>query len=284
MDIINELDQIIDDVANILLEAPGVVGVVLGGSRARGTETVTSDIDIAIYYSKAGGFNVGDIGTIAAHIDDEHREGLITSLGEWGPWVNGGGWLEVQGYLFDIVFRDFDRVSQVVDDCLKGVVTANYHAGHPHAFLNVMYMGEIATGKVLTDPTNRLAELKAKTLPYPKTMQQAIIKYFMFEVNYSLMFAADNAEKEDASYVAGCCYRTIACLNQVIFALNEEYCLNEKKAATMVESLMIKPSNYKRKVDYAITLISNSSDKTSMGVELLQDIVAETEKLLQNKD
>jgi len=282
LDIVNDLDRVIEDVATILLEAPGVVGVVLGGSRARGTETINSDIDLGIYYSKAAGFDVRDIGKIAAHIDDEHREGLITSLGEWGPWVNGGGYLEVEGYLFDLVFRDVDRVAQVIDDCLAGNVSAHYHAGHPHAFLNVMYMGEIAIGKILTDPTNRIAELKAKTEQYPKTLQQAIIKYFMFEGNYSLMYAADNVEKDDASYVAGCCYRTIACLNQVIYALNEEYCLNEKKAATMVESLLIKPSNYKRKVDYAITLISQSSDKTSMGVELMQEIVAETEKLLQN--
>jgi len=282
LDIINDLDRIIENVANILLEAPGVVGVVLGGSRARGCETINSDIDLGIYYSKAAGFDVRDIGKIAAHIDDEHREGLITSLGEWGPWVNGGGYLEVEGYLFDLVFRDVERVSQVIDECVAGNISANYHAGHPHAFLNVMYMGEIAIGKILTDPTNRIAELKAKTEQYPKPMQQAIIKYFMFEANYSLMYAADNVEKDDVSYVAGCCYRTIACLNQVIYALNEEYCLNEKKAATMVESLLIKPSNYKRKVDYAITLISQSSDKTSMGVELMQDIISETEKLLQN--
>jgi len=282
LDIINDLDRIIDNVANIMLEAPGVVGVVLGGSRARGTQTVNSDIDLVIYYSEAAGFNVRDIGTIATHIDDEHREGLITSLGEWGPWVNGGGWLEVEGYLFDLLFRDIERVSQVIDDCLVGNVSAHYHAGHPHAFLNVMYLGEIAIGKVLTDPSNRIAELKAKTEKYPKPMQQAIIKYFMFEANYSLMYAADNVEKDDVSYVAGCCYRTIACLNQVIYALNEEYCLNEKMSTTMVESLLIKPSNYKRKVDYGITLLSSSADKTNMGIELLQEIVAETEKLLQN--
>ncbi|KAF1085420.1 Nucleotidyltransferase domain protein [Sporotomaculum syntrophicum] len=282
MNIVNDLNEIIKDVANILLEAPGVEGVVLGGSRARGTEGINSDIDMGIYYSEAAGFNARDIGIIAAHIDDEHREGLITSLGAWGPWINGGGWLEVEGYLFDFVFRDVEKVSQVIDDCLRGKVEAHYHAGHPHAFVNVMYMGEIATGKILADPKNRIAELKAKTNTYPKAMQQAIIKYFMFEANYSLMYAADNVEKDDVTYVAGCCYRTIACLNQVIFAMNEEYCLNEKKAAAKINDFNIKPSNYQPKVDYAITLISADMDKTSMAIEILKELIAETEKLLQN--
>jgi len=282
LDILDDLQKLIDDVASILLEAPGVVGVVLGGSRARGTQSINSDIDIGIYYSKAAGFDVRDIGKIAAHIDDEHREGLITALGEWGPWVNGGGWLEVEGYLFDFVFRDIETVSQVIDDCLRGNVAAHYHAGHPHAFLNVIYMGEIATGKILADPNNRIAELKAKTVRYPKQMKQAIIKYFMFEANLSLMYASDNVEKDDLTYVAGCCYRSIACLNQVLFAMNEEYCFNEKKAATKIDDFNIKPSNYKQKLDYAITLVSLDTNKTSMGVEILQELISGTEKLLQN--
>ncbi len=282
MDVMNDLQKLINDVADILLEAPGVVGVVLGGSRARGTQSINSDIDIGIYYNEAAGFDVQDIGKIAAHIDDKHREGLITALGEWGPWINGGGWMEVEGYLFDLVFRDTERVSQVIEDCLNGNVAAHYHAGHPHAFLNVMYMGEIATGIILADPTNRIAELKAKSEQYPKSMQQAIIKYFMFEANYSIMFAADNVEKDDLTYVSGCCYRTIACLNQVIFALNKEYCLNEKKAISKIEGFSIKTSNYKQKIDYAITLFSLDPDKTSMGIEILHDLISDTEKLLQN--
>lgn len=92
-----------------------------------------------------------------------------------------------------------------------------------------MYMGEVSICKILDDKTNRIAKLKSKTMPYPKPLKDAIIGYFMFEASFSLMFAKDNVDKDDISYVTGHCFRTISCLNQVLFAMNEEYCINEKK-------------------------------------------------------
>ena len=38
------------ELANRLITVPGIVGVVLGGSRARGTHTPDSDTDLGLYY------------------------------------------------------------------------------------------------------------------------------------------------------------------------------------------------------------------------------------------
>lgn len=74
--------NIINEISNELKDVPGIVGVVLGGSRARGTNHATSDIDIGIYYDESKGFNVNEVGKIATKLDDEHRENLVSSLGE----------------------------------------------------------------------------------------------------------------------------------------------------------------------------------------------------------
>ncbi len=274
------VQQVIDQINKELSGVKGIVGVVLGGSRARGTNHATSDIDIGIYYDEAAGFDVSEVGKIATKLDDEHRGNIITSLGEWGPWVNGGGWLIVQGYHVDFLFRDVKRVSQVMDDCLMGKVSPNYQTGHPHAYINVMYLGEISICKVLSDPTNQIAELKARTMPYPKPLKDAVIGYFMFESSFSLMFAEKNLDKDDISYVAGHAYRSISCLNQVIFALNGEYCINEKKAVRMIEGFNTKPNDYKKKIDQIITLISSNQDSTKEGIGILQELISETERLL----
>ncbi|MBB6214484.1 putative nucleotidyltransferase [Anaerosolibacter carboniphilus] len=274
------IQNILKEISESLKEIPGIVGVVLGGSRARGTHHPTSDIDIGIYYDESEGFDVREVDRIAARMDDEHRENLVMSLGQWGSWVNGGGWLVVQGYHVDFIFRDVKRVSQVIDDCLMGKVSAHYHTGHPHAYLNVMYMGEISICKILVDPTNQIFELKAKTQPYPRALKDAIIEYFMFEASFSLMFAKNNVDKDDISYVSGHCFRTISCLNQVLFAKNEEYCINEKKAVRMIDGFNIRPQEYKTRVDQIFTLISSSKDRTREGVDMLQELVAETKMLL----
>ncbi|MEJ8545069.1 nucleotidyltransferase domain-containing protein [Brevibacillus borstelensis] len=272
--------KIIEEVASSLQDLPGIVGIVLGGSRARGTHRPSSDIDIGIYYDEAAGFDVNEIGRIATKLDDEHRQNIITPLGGWGPWVNGGGWLVVHGYHVDFIFRDVNRVAQVIDECTAGSVTTNYHSGHPHAYLNVMYMGELSICRILHDPAKRLAALQAKTRPYPKALQEALIGYFMFEASFSLMFADKNVENDDITYVAGCCYRTIACLNQVLFARNEEYCINEKKAAAMIDRFPVKPNDYKVRIDQVITLLSVETASTRRAVHLLRELVAETEALL----
>jgi len=180
-----------------------------------------------------------------------------------------------------LIFRDIKRVSQVIDDCLQGKVSTHYHTGHPHAYLNVMYMGEISICKILYECTNQISDLKAKTSPYPKSLKDAIIGYFMFEASFSLMFAKDNVDKDDITYVTGHCFRTISCLNQVLFALNDEYCINEKKAVRMIESFNQKPNNYKKNIDQIVTLISSDSDHTSEAVKMLHDLVSETEKILK---
>ena len=148
------VDQIIEEVVKGLKDIPGVVGVVLGGSRARGTHHANSDIDIGIYYDESLGFDVIEVGRLATKLDDEHRESLVTGIGEWGPWINGGGWLIIGGYHVDFIFRDINRVEQVIEECLTGNVTTHYHTGHPHAYLNVMYMGEISVCKILADGEN----------------------------------------------------------------------------------------------------------------------------------
>ena len=274
------VQQVMNRISQELSGVKGIVGVVLGGSRARGTHDASSDMDIGIYYDETAGFDVSEVSNIATTLDDEHRENIIIALGEWGPWVNGGGWLMVQGYHVDFLFRDLKRVSQVIEDCLRGKVSANYQAGHPHAYMNVMYMGEIAICNPLFDPTNQIAQLKAKTMPYPKPLRDAIIGHFRFESSFSFMHAQKNANKDDISYVAGHVFRSISCLNQVLFSINGEYCINEKRAVWMIEGFHTKPNDYKKKIDQVITLISSNRERTEEGIEILQELISETERLL----
>ncbi|WP_223378135.1 nucleotidyltransferase domain-containing protein [Schnuerera sp. xch1] len=278
------VENILNQISCELEDIPGIIGIVLGGSRARDTHHEKSDIDIGIYYDENLGFDISKVSRIATKLDDEHRENLVTSLGEWGSWINGGAWIVVQGYHVDLIFRDIKRVSQVIDDCLEGKVSTHYHTGHPHAYLNVMYMGEISVCKILVDPKGIILELKSKTIPYPKTLKNAIVGYFMFEASFSSMFADDNVNKDDAYYVCGHCFRSISCLNQVLFALNGEYCINEKKAVRMIDGFSIKPRDYKKRIDKIITLLSSDKDSTREGVNMLKELVSETKMLLDMRE
>ncbi|NLL31464.1 MAG: DNA polymerase subunit beta [Clostridiales bacterium] len=273
MGIENVLNKIVEELNDI----PGVIGIVLGGSRARGNNLENSDIDIGIYYDEYLGFNTEDLSVAAAKLDDEHRENLVTPIGGWGPWVNAGGWLTIDGYHVDFILRDIDRVEEEINDCIEGKITTNYQTGHPHGYLNVMYMGEVSICNILLDKYKKIAQLKNKTKPYPKRLKDVMVNYFMFEACFSLMHAESNIDKDDISYVAGHIFRSVSCLNQLLFAANEEYCINEKRAVKIIDSFEIKPKNYKKRIDEIFTLISSNPEDTKKAVEILKEIIDEVD-------
>ncbi len=268
-----EIQAVLDKITRALNEAPGVAGVVLGGSRARGTHRPDSDIDIGIYYGSE--FDSSTLNPIATSLDDARRTELITPLGGWGEWVNGGGWLVVDGFHVDFIFREMRRVERVIADCLVGKVTSHYHAGHPHAYLNAMYLGEIAICKILADRNGCLQALKAKTTPYPEAIKKSILGYFTFEAGFSLMFAENNASKDDLYYVAGHLFRAVSCLNQVLFAVNKEYCINEKKAVKMIGNFPKAPLKYQERVEEIFTLLSANPSDTINACGKLKQLVEE---------
>ncbi len=273
------VQAIIDKTVTALNEVPGVVGVVLGGSRARGTNRPDSDIDIGIYYDSAYPLDLIGMGSIATRLDDTHRENIIAPPGGWGEWVNGGGWLVMDGYHVDFIFRDIRRAAQVIEDCLAGKITTHYHAGHPHAYINAMYMGEIAICKILMDRDQRLEGLKTKTKPYPVNMKKSLIDYFMFEAGFSAMLAENNADKDDIYYLTGHLFRAISCLNQVLFAMNEEYCINEKKAVRIIDGFVKKPLKYKERVTEVFKLPGSGANGPSDACCHLRGLLADVKAL-----
>lgn len=86
-----EPQALIQGIVQPLQQVDGLVAIVLGGSRARGTHTATSDIDLGLYYDPTKPPELATLRQIAAELDDAHRLDLITPLGGWGPWINGGG-------------------------------------------------------------------------------------------------------------------------------------------------------------------------------------------------
>src|ERR1044071_6125822 len=88
------------DMTGRLAEIPGVVGVVLRGSRAIGTHRPGSDVGLGVFYR--GSLDVPALRALAAEADAEVLG--ISEIGGWGPWVNGGAWLVVDGMRVDWLY------------------------------------------------------------------------------------------------------------------------------------------------------------------------------------
>jgi len=275
------VENTISTIVKSLKQINGITALVLGGSRARGTESPNSDIDIGIYYNSEKGLDIAQLRQIAAVMDDERRENAVTEIGEWGPWINGGGWLKVNQTPVDFLYRDLNRVSTVLQQCHSGELTIDYQPGHPHGFVNSIYFAEIALCKVLWDPSGTIGEMKARTIPYPSIFQKTTIQNFFWEASFSLENGYKGIHKKDFAYVAGCCFRSVSCLNQVMFAMNEAYLMNEKGAAAIADSFDIVPSNYSNRINELFSLISENQEGSREALSILRDLIQETETLLK---
>lgn len=267
-----QLPQFIHHVVDRLQSIEGIVAISLGGSRARGNYTQKSDVDLGIYYKAENSLDLIALNHLASELDDKHRANLITPIGEWGKWINGGGWLKVEGLAVDFLYRDLAQVSCVIDDCHAGQITIDYQPGHPHGFVSSIYMGEVAIGLPLYDPDGVLDTLKAKTTPYPIQLQQTTINKFAWEISFSLLIAQKAVARGDVAYAAGCCFRSVACMNQVLFALNEEYLLNEKGAVALANSFALCPKNYQEWVESVFALLAADAKSIMDAIAILDGI------------
>lgn len=213
MNMEQQLPQLVHQVIERLQSVEGIVAIALGGSRARGNHTPKSDVDLGLYYQPENPPDLLVLNHLASEPDDNHRTNLITPVGEWGRWINGGGWLKVESMSVDFLYRDVAQVNQVINDCHDGKIAIDYQPGHPHGFVSSIYMGEIALCLPLHDPDGVLATLKAKTTPYPATLKQATINKFAWEISFSLVVARKAVARGDVAYAAGCCFRSVACMN-----------------------------------------------------------------------
>jgi Nucleotidyltransferase domain len=222
-------DPVLARVVEALRPVEGLSAIVLGGSRGRGTAGPTSDYDIGLYYEPDAPLDVEALRLAVAPLVDDPSS-TVTSIGEWGPWINGGGWLTIGGIEVDLLYRDLGRVRSVIADAQEGRFSMNYQPGHPHGFCSTIWMGEVATCQPLFDPFGLIAELKDETWPYPWALQDALVARFGWEVDFAIDNAEIAARRAEQTHIAGCAYRALCCAAQVLFALNGRYLINEKGA------------------------------------------------------
>ena len=231
-----------------LAEIEGVVAVALGGSTARPDGDEHADVDLGIYYHPDRPLAVEQVRTLAAELDERGRPDAVTDLGVWGPWINGGAWLRVDGRRVDWLYRDLLRVATTIEDCRAGRATLDHQLGHPDGFHNQIYAAEVHYALPLFDPLGALAALKHDVAEYPPALQQALIATHLFEAEFWLAGCERSARRGDVFHVSGSLFRAAASLVQVVCAANGHWWINEKQALAATAGLALTPPGFAESV------------------------------------
>jgi predicted nucleotidyltransferase len=264
-------DARLAEIAAEVARVPGVVGVMLGGSRARGTHTPESDTDLGLYYRAP--LDVDRLGAVARSFAGESAR--VTEPGGWGPWVDGGGWLEVDGGALDFIYRDLDRVRGVCADAEQGRYTFHAQAGHPLGFASHAYAGELALGRVLSDPAGELDELRERLRVYPPALTRALVAG-LWEADFLVALARKGIARTDTAYVAGCLFRLAGVCAHALHGAAGRWLINEKGAVAEAAALPGAPSRFAERVDQAFAVLEGDPLKLRLAVDIAADLVLDT--------
>ena len=227
------------DLANRMAETPGVIGVVLGGSRARGEHADDSDYDLGLYYRRP--LDVDALAALARGVAGPGAE--VTRPGAWGPWVDGGAWLRIEGAAVDWIYRDVDRVRSSWRAAQRGDCSFHAQVGHPLGVPDFAYAGELALAVVLADPTGELADLQQQTAVYPAALGRALVAG-LWEADFTLDNARKAASRADTAYVAGCLFRAVLLCAHALHGRAERWLINEKGAIASAGRLPVAPVGF----------------------------------------
>ena len=233
------LTRLVDDLARV----PGVEAVVLGGSYARGTAHDTSDLDLGLYYFERAPVSLAEIKRIAAAVSNQNTP-VVTDFYGWGPWVNGGAWIQTEAGKVDFIYRNLDQVARTISEAQQGLHRHDYEQQPAYGFYSVIYLAETRLCLPLYDPAGRIAGLKGRVDPYPARLKEKVVADSLWNAEFSLLFARNFAAAADVYNTVGCLARVATNLTQALFALNETYFISDKKVMEELARFSLLPAGY----------------------------------------
>ncbi len=133
-----------------LRDLEGVAALALGGSWARGLGRADSDVDLALYYEKGTPALVTGLRALAERV--AVRPPTVTDFYAWGPWVNGGAWIDTRTGRVDVLYRSLEHVRRVLEEARSGRFETHYGQTPTHGFHSVHVSGSKADHATLSGP------------------------------------------------------------------------------------------------------------------------------------
>ncbi len=157
-----------------------------GGSRALGTARPDSDWDIGLYYR--GRFDLDALRALGLR-------GHLAAPAEWGPIMNGGGWLTVDEQAVDILLRDLDVVERWSREAEGGRFEIHNVEGHLAGMPTYVLLGEVAANRVLWGAL--------PSVRYPIPLRESAARRWRWNGAFSLVHAAAHATRYDRAACSG---------------------------------------------------------------------------------
>lgn len=269
--------ELLNLLVNDLKDIPGIIAVVLGGSYATGHAGESSDLDVGLYYHENHPFDIEEIKKIAKKHTADNTP-TVTDFYQWGPWVNGGAWMNTSAGKIDFLYRNIEQVTSTIEKAKKGEWENHYEQQPPYGFSSVIYLAECQSCIPLYDPENMISKLKKEVSNYPPKLKHTIIQDSLWSTEFTLIQADAYSVKQDIYNTAGCLTRAVKNIVSALFAINELYPIGDKRAIEILERTYKKPDRLKTTIE-DILCINRQSPTENLRImkQLFEQTVSLTE-------
>lgn len=263
--------QLLEAVTGALANIEGIAAIVLGGSYAQGTAMATSDMDIGIYYHSHAPFDIERIREVAMLFAAEPP--TVTNFYEWGPWVNGGAWIETRAGRVDLLYKNIEQIRQTIEKAKAGQWENNFEQQPPYGFSSIIYLAETQYCVPLWDVNNIIQQLKKEVVPYPPKLKETVVRQSLWSAAFTIWHAGHTAVKGDVFNTIGCLTRAVKDIITALYSLNERYPMGDKRAMAELAATAQVPLHLKEKVEQILCAEKDSLAKNVMYLRALHSEV-----------
>ncbi len=244
-----------------LYDCEEVEALVLGGSRATGTNDDKSDYDFYVYLSK--------------ELDEKKRRGIIDEFVSYMEYSNSFWELEDDGILLngidiELIYRTVEGLEESMENLLvKGYVSNGY---------STCFVDNLLHSKMIFDKLGRIKDMREKysTLLTCDFYDKIIFKNFpiLMDKMPSLFYQVEKAKKRND--ILSINHRSSAYFEMyfdIVFALNRVTHPGEKRMLEIASALEITPIGMKDDIkEYFDSLFVDNMDSISVLRRLSENI------------
>ena len=200
---------------------------------------------------------------------------------EWGPWVNGGAWIQTPTGKLDLLYRNIEQVQRVIDESQEGLYQHDYYQQPTFGFVSVTYLAETKCCLPLFDPQQLLQKFKRSVETYPVALQQKMIRNCLTIGEFTLVHAHGFADRGDILNTAGCLTKIAFVLLQSLFALNVEYYFGDKGSLEAVDRFPLRPPRFSNRLQDLLAMPMQTQLDLKFATLQIQTLWKETVSLTE---
>jgi len=236
-----------------------ILGIVVGGSVARGLADNGSDIEMYVYCNTQIP-SEGNVEKLMNNLGSRmtRSSDLIWQHEIWGPHT----FFAIDDVYFELGYRVFPRVESKVRKYLKGEDIYSHHtkeADTPFGHYTSGIASCIVSSKILCeDESEELSSFKKELEEFPRDLKRRLINSYFNEADKMLhvKLRSSSHRNDDLAFNAQLA-SIIRSLNICLFALNDTHFPGDKWNFNIIKQFRLKPSDYESVLE---TVLNGSNE------------------------